>query len=247
MKLSLSTMFYISMEGYKVKRTMKEAITLFMSMSIILSSIPITAFASEPNPIISEEYAQSIQNLESFVEKDIDGYLYLNIDAESAGVDCDYYDKIVADMDYVNSMIASGYLVADEEGQLAITDTYISKVRENVINIRSSVIADGDTLIVKEKPSIVAFAYSGVNKVVWRWYGVDLYLNSANANRVASGLGIGAALGALFPDPVVSKAIGVALGVNSGIIAYNNAKGRGVIISLQNITEIPFIFWIASQ
>lgn len=147
----------------------------------------------------------------------------------------------------ISSLEQKGYLAVDIENQsVRITEKYkqdvINSVDTNMYNVKFT--SNSVELI----PKMNAKAFTGVTKIVYTWKGFDLYLNSGDANRVAAGLGIGAALSALIPDPVASKIVAVALGVAAGLIAYNNADGRGVIIAfigLPGQNDVPH--WITSQ
>ena len=76
------------------------------------------------------------------------------------------------------------------------------------------------------------------------------YLDTINlSNKVVAGTGIGAALSAWIPEPVVSKIAVTALGVSAGLIAFNN-EGRGVIISgIYTLIPKPLatFYWIKPQ
>lgn len=140
-----------------------------------------------------------------------------------------------------------GYLAVDAENQVVrITEKYkqdvVKTIDTNMYNAKFT--SNSIELVLK----LNAKAFTGVTKIVYTWKGFDLYLRSGEANRVAAGVGIGATLSALIPDPLTSKIVVVALSVAAGLIAYNNADGRGVIIAfigLPGQNDVPQ--WITSQ
>lgn len=155
--------------------------------------------------------------------------------------------KVTAEERTVDILEQEGYLEVDSLNQsISITDKYKQKVLENIdTNVYNVNFTENSVEIA---PKIQARSFSGVTKIVYTWKGYDLYLSSGDANRVAAGLGIGATVAALIPEPVASKVVTVALGVAAGLIAYNNADGRGVIIAFigapgQNSAP----HWITSQ
>lgn len=91
-----------------------------------------------------------------------------------------------------------------------------------------------NSVTISSKFSVRAF--SGVNKIVYTWKGVDLYLDSTNANKIA-GSGLAAVAAMFVPDPSLSKALAVLLGTVGGVVSWNNATERGVIISF--IGKLP--------
>lgn len=146
----------------------------------------------------------------------------------------------------VNTLVKNGYLQIDTEQQsVVITEKYkqtvISQTDTSLYNV---VFTDNSVSIV---PKYQFRSFSGVNKIVYTWKGYDIYLDSTNANRIAAGLGIGATLAALIPDPAASKIVAVALGVSAGLIAYNNAAGRGVIVAYVGLFPNGTAHWVSSQ
>ena len=147
----------------------------------------------------------------------------------------------------IRSLERKGYLAVDVENQaVSITEKYKQDVIKNIDTNMYNVKFTSNS--IELVPKLNAKAFTGVTKIVYTWKGFDLYLSSGEANRVAAGLGIGATLSALIPDPLASKIVAIALGVVAGLIAYNNADGRGVIIAfigLPGQNDVPH--WITSQ
>ncbi|HGF7128779.1 TPA: ABC transporter ATP-binding protein [Enterococcus faecium] len=140
----------------------------------------------------------------------------------------------------------NGYLEIDNQAKtVKITQKYKEAVYEKLDSNHVAIFTENSVSIIPKDP---LRAFSGVNKVVYTWKGYDLYLNSTNANKAAAGIGIAGVLAAFIPDPIVSKALAAALGIASGLIAYNNAAGRGVIIAYIGLpTSSSLPHWITSQ
>jgi len=157
-----------------------------------------------------------------------------------------------------NIMAESGYLEKDTEGNIVITEKYVDYIKNNLKKngIKADVIVEGNTITTIEKDSNLKMESSrssrsgGVTKVEWLSFNrFKIYLDNELSNKVAAGVGIGAALSVWIPEPLVSKIIASALGVSAGLIAYNN-EGNGVIISgIYTLTPYPLatFYWIKSQ
>jgi len=157
-----------------------------------------------------------------------------------------------------NIMAESGYLEKDTEGNIVITEKYVDYIKNNLKKngIKADVIVEGNTITTIEKDSNLKMESSsssrsgGVTKVEWLSFNrFKIYLDNELSNKVAAGVGIGAALSVWIPEPLVSKIIASALGVSAGLIAYNN-EGNGVIISgIYTFTPYPLatFYWIKSQ
>lgn len=175
--------------------------------------------------------------------------MVLGMSANAFAMDkTDYTDE-----DY--AMVTSGYLEINDDGSVSITDKYINyvknKLTENGVN--AEVLVDGNTIIIEEHSNLTTprslRASGGVTKVEWLSFNrFKIYLNNDLSNKVVAGTGIGAALSTWIPDVTVSKIVATALGVSSGLVAFNN-KGNGVIVSGIYSLSPPLatFYWIKPQ
>lgn len=91
----------------------------------------------------------------------------------------------------------------------------------------------------------------GKNNSSIQWFGHQIKLNSCNANRLSAGLAIGAAgagvvtaiLAATGVGGAVAGVIAAVLAGLSGVIAFCNANGRGIILD----ESWAGVAWCASQ
>ena len=149
-------------------------------------------------------------------------------------------------IDVVETLSANGYLDVDPDAKkVTITEKYKQEVLANTDTDLYNVIFTENSITIVPKYSFRDF--SGYTKIVYTWKGYDIYLDSTTANRIAAGLGGGAALAALIPEPGASKIVAAALGTVAAIIAYNNAAGRGVIIAFVGVFPNATPHWITSQ
>ena len=149
-------------------------------------------------------------------------------------------------IDVVETLSDSGYLAVDSDAKkVTITEKYKQEVLANTDTDLYNVIFTENSITIVPKYSFRDF--SGYTKIVYTWKGYDIYLDSTTANRIAAGLGGGAALAALIPEPGASKIVAAALGTVAAIIAYNNAAGRGVIIAFVGVFPNATPHWITSQ
>ena len=149
-------------------------------------------------------------------------------------------------IDVVETLSDNGYLDVDPDAKkVTITEKYKQEVLANTDTDLYNVIFTENSITIVPKYSFRDF--SGYTKIVYTWKGYDIYLDSTTANRIAAGLGGGAALAALIPEPGASKIVATALGTVAAIIAYNNAAGRGVIIAFVGVFPNATPHWITSQ
>lgn len=149
-------------------------------------------------------------------------------------------------IDVVETLSDNGYLAVDSDAKkVTITEKYKQEVLANTDTDLYNVIFTENSITIVPKYSFRDF--SGYTKIVYTWKGYDIYLDSTTANRIAAGLGGGAALAALIPEPGASKIVAAALGTVAAIIAYNNAAGRGVIIAFVGVFPNATPHWITSQ
>ena len=149
-------------------------------------------------------------------------------------------------IDVVETLSDNGYLDVDPDAKkVTITEKYKQEVLANTDTALYNVIFTENSITIVPKYSFRDF--SGYTKIVYTWKGYDIYLDSTTANRIAAGLGGGAALAALIPEPGASKIVAAALGTVAAIIAYNNAAGRGVIIAFVGVFPNATPHWITSQ
>ena len=149
-------------------------------------------------------------------------------------------------IDVVETLSDNGYLDVDPDAKkVTITEKYKQEVLANTDTDLYNVIFTENSITIAPKYSFRDF--SGYTKIVYTWKGYDIYLDSTTANRIVAGLGGGAALAALIPEPGASKIVAAALGTVAAIIAYNNAAGRGVIIAFVGVFPNGTPHWITSQ
>lgn len=130
--------------------------------------------------------------------------------------------------------------ITDED--ITIAETIIQKTNSNKDNLNSSDYSKSKTLY-----TIAARGKknTGVTKLVYRWYGYDLYLNHHHCNLLYSYKEFPAAIAGLLVKPSV-------LGVLAWARAIHNAdRGRGVVVKLVRIrasgSTIVGPVWVRGQ
>lgn len=153
-------------------------------------------------------------------------------------------------------LVSEGYLIVDKEHEtVKISEKYKQEVLSSVDATQYDVLFTENSVTLSPKYSSRAF--TGVNTIVYTWKGVDIYLDNTRANQLGAALVIGSgaaavaaggsALVGLVPASAVAGIISGVLAMGSGIVYFNNAAGRGIIIAC--LGELPHItpHWIASQ
>ena len=149
-------------------------------------------------------------------------------------------------IDVIETLSDNGYLDVDPDAKkVTITEKYKQEILANTDTDLYNVIFTENSITIVPKYSFRSF--SGYNKIVYTWKGYDVYLDSTTANRIVAGLGGGATLAALIPEPGASKIVAAALGTVAAVISYNNAAGRGVIVAFVGLFPNGTPHWITSQ
>lgn len=135
-----------------------------------------------------------------------DGTFALAPSAARAGVPADLYAQVVNGMAGINDLIQDGVLAARP-------------------NLSVGLVGPGGDVI-----SVLA---AGVNRVNINWWGIEVRLDSTNANKVAAALAVGgsaAGVLALIFGPVAAGVVAAVVLVGANAIFYCNAAGKGVRI-----------------
>jgi hypothetical protein len=242
------------------------ALTFFSATpAFAATNVPESINLHSPSSTAATLSPYTIQKLTPYISTKSDGSLYIQKSANQVGVTATEYEQAQKSLLSSNLMIKKGFLTADHSGNISITPKYTQTVNAN---INKASIAQKNNLslytvkqsplkshcIIQNNTLTLRTAYSGVNKVVWTWYGCDLYLNNETASKVSSGINIAGTLSVLIPEPVVSKVLAIALSAAGNIIAFNNTNGRGVIIKILIApplygSSLPTVspIWISSQ
>lgn len=226
---------------------------LLLVFTVLLNIFTSSALAAPKKNENSVEISDYIEDLTSYVQRNKDGTLELSKKAVKL-VGSDVYYSAISSMQNVNRMIEEGYLSTDKDCNISITSKYIEEI-SNQCNSDQFVVANNNELSIINVESALkdmqkASASGGVTKIVWTWYGCELYLNDDLCNDVVGGTSIATLLGLVIPDPVVCKAIAIACALSGGLISINN-NGNGVRIKMY-IIYLPLPpkitpFWFAPQ
>lgn len=211
---------------------MKKSLSILLTLAILVTFAG-NAFAyngdnsnlsSESPTITVSDAARAVELLEEHVVRLGDGTFKIDTP--------EYFEEIISDeiliqimngMNVVNALISKGVLFSTKNLE--------------VYNVG---------LISYDAQSI--FTRGGVNKIVWRWYGWDLYLSHSICHFIVHGgagaSGLAAIIAAVIPAaaPVAGVIAGV-LVISTAIISYND-KGNGVVMKM---LPLGHIFWISGQ
>jgi len=133
------------------------------------------------------------------------------------------YIELINGIKQTNAMIDKGYLFCDNNFNITLTPKY-QKTNKLLQCSGNTAYLDHQTA---QTSMTFAAATGNRNGVEWYWWGFKLFLDSANSNRVAAGTTAGAVVSTLIPEPVISKAVMISLGLASALFLYANAEGRG--------------------
>ena len=185
-----------------------------------------------------------------YEQKNFSIYLMVSLMVSSIPVSAMSHMEDV-DVYATQAMIDSGYLEMDSNGNLFITAKYQEWVEKKAKELGKKVVVNQNEIIFYDSEITYASNGGGVTKIVWALVGSDVYLSSEDAERIAIATSTAGGIASLLiPDPIISRALGTALILAAGLIAYNNTAKTGVIISFAFIpAPIPTfnLIWIRPQ
>ncbi|MBN1775040.1 MAG: hypothetical protein JW817_01095 [Clostridiales bacterium] len=168
-----------------------------------------------------KKHENVVRMLERYLSISESGNIILNAPQSlKRRIDAKMFSSFIIGLEQTNRMINEGYLVANEDFSIRVTDKYLEKC--------SNVLAEGNTVCLEEGVKLSSF--SGVNKIVYYWWGYKLWLSNANCIKIAGGYGVLGALALFIPDPVICKILCAACLLCASIITIANSEGRGVIV-----------------
>ena len=233
-----------------MKKIIIFAITFILVFNVTFQTLNASSYETFFSEKQSEEIEQYLKNLEKNLKVDKNGLLY--IDNQSFYAKSSFYPIAEERLLITNNMIRKGYLKADYNAQIEITDKYIEHVKNEYSKKHKTEEVD----VFTNKNSITIYSSGGINKIVWSGLFFTLYLDSGNTNAVAASAATAASILAVwFPDPIICKIVATSLYLSAGILLIANRNGTGVIIyAFLNpiinpiLNPNPFIiYWIKSQ
>ena len=242
-------------------------ITAVLVVALLLATQPVFAAVQTPPPLSEAwTYEKAVDRVQPFVSVDTDGFIVLNPPQGIVeSIDPVVYRHLLESVEMTNYMIGEGYLVCNDDLSLIITKHYVETVTvqyeqlggeaklslvEPDFSTSSVIVINGGGGGGSNDPT--SPYYRGVNKVVWYWWGFDLYLDHYNCVRVVAGIAICAVLAWLLPSPV-NVIISAGLAAIAGLISIANADSRGVVITYLTFTPFlppcapPLLVYIRSQ
>lgn len=208
---------------------MKKLCSVFLSFTLIFLIIGnVSAMQSQSNKknaTAIDSFGSAVEILEPYVIRQTDSTFALNAPKKIISmIPADMFQEIMQGMQITNQMVREQNLVTTNDLRVY-----------------------GSTLSVSN--STASLLSGGVNKLVLRWYGWDLYLNHQTCHALSTigsgSIGFVAAI-LIAAIPAVAPVAGIvaaAVLLTIGIISYVN-QGNGVIL---RITHTGSVFWVSSQ
>ena len=220
----------------------KKVLMLVVCVAVVLALVPSYVGAASPSAgagiAQEQEYTKAINKLERYLSISETGNIVLDAPTGIVNsIDSEVYQSLLAGLEQTNSMIDSGYLVCNPDFTLTVTEKYLESSSQ-YLEPNSQLVAEGNAVYLVE--GIQTLSFSGVNKVVWYWWGFYLYLDNATCIKICAGLSVAALIALFIPDPLASKIVAVVMGAFAATIAATNIYGRGVKIRFHYIP--PFVW-----
>jgi len=215
----------------------KKVLMLVVSLALVLSLVPGSVAAASPTEVSEydiaktsagaglaqeREYTRAINKLERFLTISETGNIVLDAPKRVVrSIDSEVYKSLLAGLEQTNSMIDSGYLVANPDFTLTVTEKYLED--SNVEGFRA------------------LSSSGGIDDIVYHWWGFHLYLSDDTCDALAAALeaggisagvigGILAAGGITIPGGIAALIVGGILGIGAVLINYYNRNNTGVVI-----------------
>lgn len=176
----------------------------------------------------------------STIDIDLDGVQY-------SGHDIIKSKEIVASYDIINKVdpyveydaSTNQYYINTASLPANVTDAEINYVN-SIINNTNTYLKDNDFEYETTNKNIVMARRGGVTKVIFRWYGWDVYLSHSAVSYIYRNHDLPSAIAGAF-DPVAAAMI-----VGLGHLINSVDAGNGVILRLRHGVP-PVLFWISKQ
>ncbi len=230
------------------KKTKSKVLSFVIAVAVLVSlSLPVQAHEKTSQTsnnrqnnrteiqlrVDDKKHENTVRLLERYLSLSESGNITLNAPQSLIRrTDSKMFTSFIIGLEQTNRLIDEGYLVANEDYSIRVTDKYLEKC--------SNVLADGNTVCFEDGVRLSSF--SSVNKIVYYWWGYKIWISNANCNRMVGGTSAGAVLAMLIPDPTLCKAVAIALGLTSAIIIIANAEGRGIIIRYTYLVGVTGIW-----
>jgi len=220
----------------------KKVLALLISVAIVVALVPSYAGAASPSEVSEydiaktgvgaglaqeREYTRAINKLERYLSISETGNIVL--DAPKGiinSIDSEVYQALLAGLEQTNSMIDSGYLVANPDFTLTVT----------------------------EKDSVEGIQYlsssGGIDAVYYYWWGLWIYLSDATCDALVAAMGMGAGITAILtavlgPIGPIALIVAGVLAIGASLISYINRNNTGIKIRIHYI--LPFPTYIGAQ
>lgn len=241
------------MKGLKgMKKPCLRALTIMLMVIVAMTLVAQPALAAKQpdNPLpgskIEQEYTRAINTLERYLSISETGNIVLNAPKRVVNsIDSEVYQSLLAGLEQTNSMIDSGYLVANPDFTLTVTEKYL-EASGQYLEPNSQLVAEGNAVILSSSSGGITATYS-------YWWGYWIYLSDATCDAISyalkMGVGIAAIVGASFPPGApIAIILGALSGMAAATIDYVNRNNTGIKIRI-NYTWIgpPIITYIGAQ
>jgi hypothetical protein len=189
-----------------------------LCLSVALPAQAVSASAGPsvaPDTSTVEAYEEAVRLLDPYVVLTEEGTFALTATAAEAGVPQATYDTLAGDMAEINKLLRL------EDG------------------------SPGVAVAVPGQPESENGILAQENRIIIHWWGIEVWLDSTNSNRLigvlTGGGGVAALLVAIFGGGPVSAAVVVMVGaIAVGALVYCNASGRGVKIIKPIPLPLPY-------
>lgn len=216
----------------------RAALALVVSVALVLALVPASVGAQ---PRQERDHTSTMNRLERFLAISETGNLVLDAPKGIVeSIDGEVYRSLLAGLGQTNSMIDSGYLVANPDFTLTVTEKLLQDSSQQLAPNRQ-LVAEGNAVYSVEGAQTLSSS-GGVDAIYYHWWGFDLYMSSETTHLIMLMLAAGATAAfiaaficSVFPP--IGQFVGAAIGIagalvvlGAALLAYFNRHDTGVVV-----------------
>jgi len=224
----------------------RKLLTLVVCVAVVATLVPSYVGAAGPGEATGltedQQYTQAMEKLQPYLSISETGNIML--DAPKGiikSIDSEVYESFLAGLAQTNSMIDDGYLVANSDFTVVVTERFREDYSQYLEPV-SDVVAEGNAITL----SSTTGGITGFETYPW---GCWLYLSDAWCDALVYLMGMGLPISGLIalvtgPGAIVAGVVAALCGLGIATISYFNRNNTGIAICLFLYVTV---IWIGPQ
>jgi hypothetical protein len=224
----------------------KKLLALVVCLAIVTALAPSYVSAASPDSAsrltAEQQFTQAIDKLQPYLSISETGNIVLGAPKGIVeSIDSEVYESLLAGLAQTNSMIDDGYLVANPDFTVVVTE----ECRETC----SQSLEPGSDVVAKDNVITMSLTSGGITACYTYWWGCWVYLSDDLCDQLVLAMNIGAGIGAIIaavfpPSAPIAGVIAGVLWIGASLITYFNADDTGIEFGLFLYVTV---FYIGAQ